>query len=478
MKMKSFKAIIALLILLTGSEVHSTISGNQTDALSTILPAGTSVPFSISIQQANFSLPNGIHSFLSATNNGKWLLITGRTNGMHTFNPDNNFPPSSQNSTVYVVDPVNQIVFTKSLYDATSGLSQAQIDLLSVTSAQAIQKGNTMYITGGYGVDTASGLFNTKQSLIAIDVPGLMHWVTNGSSGETAVQYIRITSHPFAQVTGGFMYQPNAHLPTQLVFGQNFAISYDGSGTQSGNYTQQVRCFTILDNGTQLSLLPRTSENPNPNYRRRDLNVVPIIQRIGNQYQQSLLALSGVFTTQVGIWTVPVQIFQDGTTFMPDPTLDSTFKQGMNNYASANAGFYSPKSNNMFITLLGGITYGFFQNGVFEVDPEIPFTNEVTTIKIDSSGNFQQYLMAGQYPTILSTQSNPGNTLLFGAAATFFPVEDLPAYSNGVFQLDALGTSPTLIGYIVGGIQSTLPNTNVATDSAASPYIFEVILNP
>ena len=33
-----------------------------------------------------------------------------------------------------------------------------------------------------------------------------------------------------------------------------------------------------------------------------------------------------------------------------------------------------------------------------------------------------------------------------------------------------------MIGYIVGGIMSTLPNTNVRSDTAASPYIFKVTL--
>ena len=101
---------------------------------------------------------------------------------------------------------------------------------------------------------------------------------------------------------------------------------------------------------------------------------------------------------------------------------------------------------------------------------------------------YSQCLMNGGYPVILSTASNPGNPLLFGAGATFIPAAGLPAYTNGVLKLDALQPAATasghhltksvLVGYIVGGIQSTLPNTNQESDSAASPYIFSVTLTP
>jgi hypothetical protein len=215
---------------------------------------------------------------------------------------------------------------------------------------------------------------------------------------------------------------------------------------------------------------------PNPNYRRRDLNVVPIMQKAGRALQQAYVALSGVFTLDSGIWTVPVQINADGTSLMADPSNPSTFKQGMNSYFSARAGLYSKKTNDMYILLFGGISYLFVQGGNIEADPEIPFINNVTTVRIDKNGNFQQYLMDNQYPVILSDFSNPGNVLLFGAEAVFIPANNLPTFPNDVFSLDALGSSPALLGYIVGGIQSTLPNTNTMADSAASPYIFSVYI--
>jgi hypothetical protein len=91
---------------------------------------------------------------------------------------------------------------------------------------------------------------------------------------------------------------------------------------------------------------------------------------------------------------------------------------------------------------------------------------------------FSQCLINAEYPVILSNGSNPGNQLLFGADATLILTDGLPTYGNGVLKYDALGSNPIVVGYIVGGIQSTLPNTNVSTDSAASPFIFTVTLVP
>src|ERR1700722_12000937 len=67
------------------------------------------LPFSIEIEQADFSLVNGLQSFAFATYNGEWLFIAGRTNGLHSVDNEdpsiNSFPVSMQNQVVYVVNP-------------------------------------------------------------------------------------------------------------------------------------------------------------------------------------------------------------------------------------------------------------------------------------------------------------------------------------------------------------------------------------
>lgn len=458
----------------------ASLSANQTATITPVNPSQKDVPFQVKIKRIRLTLPNGIHSGVSARHKGKWLFLAGRTNGMHGFNPDPfNFPVQKQNRMVYVVDVIHKTIKKRSLDSPRSGLTVAQIDSLSVTSPQSYQKGKTLYITGGYGINTATNQFETKNLLTAIDVPGLISWVEHNSEDKHASHYIRQLAHPIFQVTGGYMEQIDDN-PTLLVFGQNFTGTYF-LPPHTQVYTEQVRRFRILDNGKKLRVSIKSSEPklPDPNYRRRDLNVINTIKSKDDKLVQGLIALSGVFTPPPddGAWTVPVEITAEGKPSMANPALSRTFKQGMNNYASATMELFSEKTKDMYSVLLGGITFGYFENGQFKTDPELPFTNQVTTIKINKHGRYKQFLMKGEYPKILSTMSNPGNRLLFGSGAFFMPAEEVELYDNDVVKLDSVKKSK-VIGYIVGGIQSTLPNTNSMTDSAASPYIFKVIVEP
>lgn len=446
---------------------------NQTPTVSPILP-GTNLPFQIEVELADFSLPIGVQSNVFAQYRGKWLLLAGRINGLHGFDPgDDNFPPNQQNRFVIVVDPCHKTVKMRALTDPDSGLNQTQVDSLSTTSPQGYQKGKTLYMTGGYGVDSLTGDFSTKDILTAIDVPGLIHWVTDPCPGETAAQHIRQISHPVFQITGGYMTQ-FSHEPTLLVFGQNYQGAYHPD--VNGDYSRQVRRFDIIDDEYHLDVVVRSSKPmiPDPSYRRRDLNVVPVIEFCRGKPRRMLAALSGVFTLSGGAWTVPVSITPNGKPSMADPFNPETFKQGMNNYNCATLGLFSKKHQAMYTILFGGISYGFFENGQFQTDSELPFINQITTIEIDKHHHFQQYIMDATFPTIISQQSNPGNTLLFGAEAVFIPNRQISTFATDIFNFDKLHNRRRLLGYIVGGIQSTLPNTNSSSDSAASPYIFKV----
>jgi len=458
---------------------HALSAANQTDTLSPV-HVQNKLPFKITVKKSSFQLPNGIHSGVHAAHDGKFLLFAGRTNGMHGFNDDtNNFPPSQQNAVVYVVDPVKKKVYSRALSLKDSGFSQAELDTLTVTSPQHYQKKDTLYITGGYGIDTATGFFTTKPVLTAVDVPGLMDWVMDRTHHK-ASHFVRQLNHPIFKVTGGEMFQIG-NQPTLLVFGQLFdGFYFHQTPPVVQVYTEQVRRFRIQDNGKELKVKILASKpwEPDPSYRRRDLNIIPVIKKKHGKLVQALTALSGVFTTTDGAWTVPVEIAQNGFPSMRNPSSKKAFKQAMNNYASANCGLYSEKREEMYALLLGGITLGTIENGQYVNDgEELPFTNQITALKIDKHDHYKQYFM-GEYPTIFSTESNPGNTLLFGAGAAFLPRADLAKYKNHVLKFDEVSSKKRVIGHIVGGIQSTMPITENMADSAASPYIFKVILEP
>lgn len=452
---------------------------NQTQDLSP-LHSEKDLPYSISID-LDFEMANGFHSGSVAVFKGKWLFIGGRTNGMHGFSSTmQNFPTVSQNRSVFVVDPVTQITYTKSLDDPSSGLTPTQIETLAVTSPQYDQYQNTLYITGGYGFDTYAGTYTTKSLLTAINVPGLMHWVINASPGETAAQYIRQIANPVVQVTGGDMFRSRGDLHL-LIFGQNFTGSYFEGGA-TGVYTEQVRRFKIKDDGVNLSIKVEDPFPlvPDPNFRRRDLNIIPIIQKAGGMRIYGYTALSGVFLPgdNGGAWTVPVIIDIDGIAKMPDPAKPKTFKQGVDNYVSAIAGLFSNKRNEMYILSFGGISY---LGDFFIPDPDLPFTNHTTTIKIDKKGHFTQYLMDNTFPIIPPPVGVTGDYLRFGAAAVFFPNPDIELYKNTTIKFDKLGKEPVVIGHIAGGIQSAVANTTTPQppgQTLASTYVFTVTLYP
>jgi hypothetical protein len=451
------------------SLLHTVSAQNQTESLTPVLPPDT-LPFSLEIEQASFGLPTGLQGHAAGVYDGLWVLIAGRTNGLHGFdNHGNNFPVMFQNTTVYIVDPSNGFSWNRSLKDPGSGLSQEEIDILSVTAPEFFQKGKTLYLVGGYGINTATQQMDTKKTLTAIDLEKLIRWVKCGVP--SVKNAIRQTTSPFLQVTGGALFQDNDHAPFLLMLGQDFEGLYVPSS--NGIYTEQIRAFWLNDDGKHLSITPHHVKK-RPDYRRRDLNAVPILH---NQ-QTAYVAFAGVFALEGGVWTVPITISPDGSSFEPNPQAPQTFKQAMNQYNCACFGLYSSKANDMYVVFPGGISFGYFENGEFQTDEEDPFINQVTTIKIDKHNSFSQYLMEGEYPYIVSTGSNPGNQLLFGAEATFFPAGRIPLFRNGVIRLDELPKEPTVIGYIAGGIMSTLPNTNTMSDSTASPYVFKVTLIP
>jgi hypothetical protein len=517
-----FYLMISLVIASLGCYGQCPPCMNQTPNL-TIPLQEDSLPYRVTIEQADFMLPAGLHSFAFAVHDGEWLFISGRTNGLHDVdNTDPNinpFPPSQQNTFVFVVNPKTKKTDYRSLYDPSAHLSQEQIDLLSVTNSlfYYAEKKNTLYLVGGYGIDTASNTMSTKPAMTAIDVPNLIKWVKNPEKSKSASKCVRTTFDPLCQVTGGVMLQSNEHQPYLLAFGQNFDGNY--TTATNGSYSQQIRKIQIIDNGRDLAVQRYPQSEPTPTYRRRDLNVIPIVKKDGKSLSMSFVALSGVFTpgdvnNEPGAWTVPIEIDPNGSSRMLDPNNPATFSQAMNNYSCANLGLYSIKKNKMYTLLFGGISASMFSDGsncntdpnpqcnsctawvpergnIFSVCCNLPFTNDVTTIEIDKHGIYRQYLMRETFPIINSSPplcpgfppmtctGNPLQTIyFFGSNSEFIPTEGLPTFPNGVIALDKLGKKPVVVGYIVGGIASTIADTNCTTDSQASFYIFKVIISP
>jgi len=405
--------------------------------------------------------------------------------GLHDFTNDGltNFPTRYQNTDVWVVDPVTKQSWKRSLTDASSGLSQSQIDGLSSTATQYYQDGNALLVNGGYVYDSTNDDFTTYNTMSAINLPNLVDWVkgTDSSLNSNAILQVEGLAATdssyeggFFQITGGELHKLGDRY--HLVFGQNFEGGYTPG--RNGVYSSQVRSFDLTYDfgaGTIGYDNASATASDDTQFRRRDLNVVPVLSPDGSGGEtESLVALSGVFYNGSGVWTVPVEIGADGIPTMVDPSTDpNAFKQALQQYASATIGLYSQSNGEMTEILLGGISANTYDatTGELTYDSNYGFTNQISAVLRDADGVYtQEYI--GEYPWIESGTS--GIPLLFGASGEFFLAEGIQILSGGIIDLDAL-TETTTIGYIFGGIAADQPNFG---NSVASSYIFEVVYSP
>jgi hypothetical protein len=127
----------------------------------------------------------------------------------------------------------------------------------------------------------------------------------------------------------------------------------------------------------------------------------------------------------------------------------------------------------MYDVLMGGIGLYYYSDGQLTEDMSLPWTDNVTSLVQAADGSFQEYIMS-PIPAVTA-----GGTGYYGANSAFFANQALPASRTGVIKLDKL-SSPTVMGYMYGGIYSTVQTTTSNTFSAtgASNQVFQITLTP
>ena len=70
-------------------------------------------PFEYAVHIDSIQIPGlpGLHSYAFAEHDGKWLIIGGRTDGLHPRQPFASFPEADNNTDVYVIDIENKQFF-------------------------------------------------------------------------------------------------------------------------------------------------------------------------------------------------------------------------------------------------------------------------------------------------------------------------------------------------------------------------------
>jgi hypothetical protein len=309
---------------------------------------------------------------------------------------------------------------------------------------------------GGYSEDAVTNQFTTYDTLSKINVHGMIDAVIDG--GDVAAQVKQIQD-PRMGVTGGEMNMLGDR--TYLVFGQNFQGGYNGNTADySQIYTDEVRSFRIVDKGKTLAIAGYRAQRDPVSFRRRDYNLGATILPDG---RQGLTAFGGVFTPQGNGYRYPVVVGPDGTA-----RVDTHYQQYFSQYTTANVGLFEAKTRAMDTIFFGGISlYDYsFATGQLTEDTELPFVDDVTTFTQGANGTDQEYIMPSQLPG------------RYGTEAAFLAAPGIPRYRNGVIKLDRL-QGPTTIGYIYGGIYSTVGDTtDPPSQTTSSNQVFQVTLIP
>jgi hypothetical protein len=439
---------------------------------SPIVATGNNLPYTLQIQQVTATLPAVQSAVFAQDNvvgsqfNGYWLLFGGRTNGLHSFNDNNDFPPENMNQDIIVINPATWQFWTRkwSATNVPAGVTQP----LYSTNQQFFQSGDNLYTVGGYGAPALGndqyGSYITNNSLTALSVDGLINAVVNNGD-VMALSRLQQINDSRLQATGGEL----ALLGGQafLVVGQDFQGQYFNS-TATQTYLDEIRSFQITyDPATPLSLAISNFQiqNDQVNFRRRDYTLTDIIQ---SNLQPALQINGGVFTPGPGNDPAAGQGYRQPILITgPGQTQLSTYQQFFSQYSAAHVGLFDANTSSMYSILFGGIgLYSYdFATGQLTSDTGLPFVNDVTSIVQNASGE-QEYAMPSQLPGF------------YGAEAMFFTNPQLPKYSNGVVQFNELEQMVTL-GYMYGGIVSTVPNTtNQAEQTKASSAVFRVVLVP
>jgi len=413
------------------------------------------IPFNIYIEPMNIPGLGGLQAFAFGQHNGKWLIVGGRLDGLHRRQPFAAFDIAGHNNQLIVIDPIAKQKWSAPLSSLPKGLQEQ----LSSTNMEFYQERDYLYLIGGYGYSNTSNDHITYPNLSAIKVPDVINAIINGTS--FASNFRQITDTKFA-VTGGYLNKINNTF--YLTGGQKFIGRYNPMGPNNGQgfiqeYTNAIRKFNITDNGVTIKITHLTSIVDATNLHRRDYNVVP--QIMPNE-QEGLTAFSGVFQKDADLpFLNCVNIDSVGY------KVNNDFTQYYNHYHCAHIPLYSASNNEMHTVFFGGIAQYYYSNGILVQDNNVPFVKTIARVTRDGSGIMSEYKLPIEMPALL------------GAGSEFIPIDNVPHYSNKVFNLDDFKEDTTLVGHIYGGISSNAANiffTNTGTQSSASSQIFKVFV--
>lgn len=410
--------------------------------------------YSLSLEPVAIAGFAGLQSFAAGQLDGKWLLIGGRTDGLHRMQPFASFAESGNNPNIVVIDPEAKLIWGSKVSDLPPALNEQ----LQSTNMQFIQRGRILYLIGGYGYSKTAGNHITYNKLTAVKVDCLIPAVQAGTSIAPCFRQI---SDPAFAVTGGQIGRIGETY--YLVGGQKFDGRYNPMGPDHGpgfsqQYSNQIRRFRIKDDGVLLvpEILPSVTDQVN--LHRRDFNLLP---QVFPNNVRGFTVFSGVFQVGANLpYTNTVDLFAD------KHVVNSSFTQYLNHYHCAKVALYDSENQKMENIFFGGISQYEENAGTHISNKDVPFTKAIAKVSREKDGKMIETKIA-DLPEFL------------GAGAEFLINSNLPTIENEIVKINEVKADRVLLGYIVGGIHSTRKTvffSNSGRESSASNSIYKVWL--
>ncbi len=404
------------------------------------------------LEKTNWPRHPKIHSGVIVPYGEKWVIIGGRSNGLHGYQTPSAFPADGIQDSIFVANPVDLSVKSVSI----SSIIDVNIrEQLSSSNMLFYKDGNQLYIAGGYGYTASNDDFITFPYLSLVNMDCLVNAVENGTDLNACMQQVYDEN---MAVAGAHMKKMGDYL--YLFFGHRFdgryAITNTGVFTQT--YTNAIRKFKVTYN--PMPLITDFSEQVDTvNFHRRDYNLVEQVYADGSTGYSSY---SGVFQYGVDLpFENITDIKSDGTT-QPVPG----FEQKLSHYHSAVIPAFDSTNNMMLTFFYGGMSRYKFdpQLGLVE-DTLVPFVKTISLVKRMSNGAITE---------------EPCNNIMPGFEGTnaeFIALPGVPMH-NGTHVIRAdkflqLVNVPYHAGYMVGGINSEDENVflqNGVSDGSNAVY--------
>ena len=263
-------------------------------------------------------------------------------------------------------------------------------------------------------------------------------------------------------VTGGMLEKIDSTY--YLVFGHRFDGRYARNTTAGSfvqTYTHEIRKFEILDDGTNLAIINYRVQSDTNNFHRRDLNLVPQFYPNGDY---GFTAFGGVFQKNADLpFLTPIDITSDSTIHR------SGFNQNLSQYTSAVMPVFDSLNNSMHTVFFGGMSLYTLDSvsGNLIQDTLVPFVNTISKISREANGTLTEYKLPVDMPALI------------GSNAIFIPKGSTPLMHSRIINLNAL-SGLTHVGYIMGGIESDLPNVaDLDPESMSRPHasVYDVYID-